>query len=50
MAEVDKAVREASEAQSESRAAREEIRQAKKIAAGKPFCFRLSLAIRAMLS
>ena len=37
MAELDKAVREASEARSESRAAREEIRQAKEIAAGKPF-------------
>ena len=37
MAELDKAVREASEARSESRAAREEIRQAKEIAAGKAF-------------
>ena len=37
MAELDKVVREASEARSESRAAREEIRQAKEIAAGKPF-------------
>ena len=37
MVELDKAVREASEARSESRAAREEIRQAKEIAAGKPF-------------
>ena len=37
MAELDKAVREASEARSESRAAREEIRQANEIAAGKPF-------------
>ena len=37
MAELDKAVREASEARSESRAAREEIQQAKEIAAGKPF-------------
>ena len=37
MVELDKAVREASEARSESKAAREEIRQAKEIAAGKPF-------------
>ena len=37
MVELDKAVREASEARSESRAAREEIRRAKDIAAGKPF-------------
>ena len=37
MAELDKVVREASEARSESRAAREEIRQAKEIVAGKPF-------------
>ena len=37
MVELDKAVREASEAWSESRAAHEEIRQAKEIAAGKPF-------------
>ena len=37
MAELDKAVQEASEARSESRTAREEIRQAKEIAAGKPF-------------
>lgn len=37
MVELDKAVREASEARSESRAAREEIQQAKEIAAGKPF-------------
>ena len=36
-AELDKAVREASEARPESRAAREEIRQAKEKAAGKPF-------------
>nr|XP_040254657.1 uncharacterized protein LOC120973272 [Aegilops tauschii subsp. strangulata] len=36
-AELDKALREASEARSESRAAREEIRQTKEIAAGKPF-------------
>ena len=36
-AELDKALREAREAQSESRAAREEIRQAGEIAAGKPF-------------
>ena len=36
-AELDKAVREAREARSESRAAREEIRQAGEIAAGKPF-------------
>ena len=36
-AELDKALREAREARSESRAAREEIRQAGEIAAGKPF-------------
>ena len=36
-AELDKALQEAREAWSESRAAREEIRQAKEIAAGKPF-------------
>ena len=36
-AEFDKALQEAREAQSESRAAREEIRQAGEIAAGKPF-------------
>ena len=35
--ELDKALRVASEARSESRAAREEIRQAGEIAAGKPF-------------
>ena len=37
MADLDKALQEAREAQSESRAAREEIRQAGEIAAGKPF-------------
>ena len=36
-ADLDKALREAKEARSESRAAREEIRQAWEIAAGKPF-------------
>ena len=36
-AELDKALLEASEAWSESRVAREEIRQAGEIAAGKPF-------------
>ena len=36
-ADLDKALREAKEARSESRAAREEIRQAGEIAAGKPF-------------
>ena len=36
-AELDKALREAREARSESRAAREEIWQAGEIAAGKPF-------------
>ena len=40
MAELDKVVREASEARSESMAAREEIQQAKEIAAGKPFLLR----------
>ena len=35
--ELDKALREAKEARSESRVAREEIRQAGEIAAGKPF-------------
>ena len=35
--ELDKALREAREARSESRAAREEIRQTEDIAAGKPF-------------
>ena len=37
MADLDKALREVKEARSESRAAREEIRQAGEIAAGKPF-------------
>ena len=37
MAELDKALREVREARSESRVAREEIRQAGEIAAGKPF-------------
>ena len=37
LADLDKALREAKEARSESRAAREEIRQAGEIAAGKPF-------------
>ena len=37
MADLDKAIREAKEARSESRATREEIRQAGEIAAGKPF-------------
>ena len=36
-AELDKALREARLARSESRAAREEIRQAGEIAAGRPF-------------
>ena len=36
-AELDKALQKAREARSESRAAREEIRQAGEIAAGKPF-------------
>ena len=36
-ADLDKALREAKEARSESRAAREEIRQAGEVAAGKPF-------------
>ena len=36
-AELEKALLEAKEARSESRAAREEIRQAGEIAAGKPF-------------
>ena len=36
-ADLDKALREAKEARSESRAAQEEIRQAGEIAAGKPF-------------
>ena len=36
-AELDKALREDGEARSESRAAREEIRQAGEIVAGKPF-------------
>ena len=36
-ANLDKALREAKEARSESRVAREEIRQAGEIAAGKPF-------------
>ena len=39
-ADLDKALQEAREAQSESRAAREEIRQAGEIAAGKPFLLR----------
>ena len=37
MADLDKALREAKEARSKSRAAGEEIRQAGEIAAGKPF-------------
>ena len=37
VADLDKALQEAKEARSESRAAREEIRQAGEIAAGKPF-------------
>ena len=37
MADLNKTLREAKEARSESRAAREEIRQAGEIAAGKPF-------------
>ena len=37
MAELDKALQEAREARSESGATREEIRQAREIAAGKPF-------------
>ena len=37
MAELDKALQAAREARSESRAAREEIRQAGEIAAGRPF-------------
>ena len=49
-AELDKALREAKEARSESRATCEEIRQAGEIAAGSPFCYRLSSAIRTMLS
>ena len=36
-AKLDKALREAKEARSESRVVREEIRQAGEIAAGKPF-------------
>ena len=36
-AELDKALQEAKEVRSESRASREEIRQAREIAAGKPF-------------
>jgi len=36
-ADLDKALREAKEVRSESRAGREEIRQAGEIAAGKPF-------------
>ena len=50
MADLDKALREVKEARSESRAAREEIRQAGEIAVGKPFYYRLSLAIQIMLS
>ena len=46
----DKALREAREVRSESRAAREEIQQAREIAASEPFCYRLSSAIRTMLS
>ena len=37
MTDLDKALQEAREARSESRAAREEIRHAGEIAAGKPF-------------
>ena len=35
--DLDKALQEAREARSESRATREEVRQAREIAAGKPF-------------
>ena len=44
-ADLDKALREAKEARSESRAVHEEIRQAGEIAAGKPFYYRLSSVI-----
>ena len=37
VSDLDKALQEAKEARSESRAAREDIRQAGEIAAGKPF-------------
>ena len=37
MADLDKALQEAKEARSESRAARAEVRQVREIAAGKPF-------------
>lgn len=47
-ADLDKALQEAREARSESRAAREKIRQAGEIAAGKPFYYKLSSAIRIM--
>ena len=42
-ADLDKALQEAREAPSESRAAREEIRQAGEIAAGKPFLLQTKL-------
>ena len=44
-ADLDKALQEAKEAQSESRAAREEIQQAGEIVASKPFLLQISLAI-----
>ena len=47
-AKLDKALLEAREARSESRAAREEIRQAGEIAAGKPFLLQTKLVIRIM--
>ena len=49
-AELDKALREAREARSESRAAREEIRQAGRLRLVSPFCYRLSSVIQTMLS
>ena len=49
-ADLDKALREAREARSESRAAREEIRQAGEIAAGKLFLLQTKFGVQTMLS
>ena len=50
MVELDKARQEAGEARSESRALREEVRQAKEIVAGKPFLLQTKFAAQTMLS
>ena len=47
--ELTKALQEAKEARTESWAAREEIKQAEQIAAGKPFFYRVYLVVKNML-